>query len=92
VDEFTEKEIYKTNYAFDRQIKREKRIRYDLLTRSELDKELFNASLRLSPKDWRIIRTEKYWAKRDALEDSYDQKRYLLYCINYYFEKVLKIA
>jgi len=90
--EFTEREIEKVNTSFNRQIYRESRVRYDLLTKSELDKELFNASLRLSPKDWRTIRTDKYWAKRDSLETDYEKKAYLLLCIEYYFEKILKIA
>ena len=54
-----------------------------------LDKEIFILSLEFSLEDWRRMRTKKYWEKRDAIENLYEQKNFILLSMREYldFEK-----
>jgi hypothetical protein len=54
-------------------------IRYEL----SINKELFNLTYNFTPKDYKFIRTQKYWSIRDPL-DELSQKEYLLKCVKYY--------
>jgi hypothetical protein len=46
-------------------------------------KELFVATRGFEIKDWKAIRTEKYWDNM-ARKDDFAQKQYTLECVEYY--------
>jgi hypothetical protein len=67
-------------------------IRYEL----SINKELFNLTYNFTPKDYKFIRTQKYWLIRSEclyentegklVPDDLKQKEYLLKCVKYYLE------
>ena len=63
------------NKIFEKQIEKNEKFK--------VHKELFNLTLDFTMKDWRFIRTKKYWNKIGELP--YDsQKKYTLECVKYY--------
>jgi hypothetical protein len=60
------------NDQFDRQIRL-----------AQLNKELFNHTFEFTTKDWRTIRTEKYWATVSG-KSELERMEYTLQCVLHY--------
>ena len=55
-------------------------------TPSEINQKLFNLTFDFNQDDYKFIRTEKYWNNIDKIKVNILQKRYTLYCVEFYLK------
>ena len=53
---------------------------------SELEQELLFLTNGFDLNDWKVIRTPKYYAIKDKIENQLEKKQYTLLCVKYYLK------